>query len=114
MVLDACALRRDLELFPGGDLVEIGERGVNMSGGQKQRVSIARSVYANADIYILDDPLSAVDAHVGKHLFHHCLAGLLKDKLVILATNQLNYLPYCDNIIVMNNGTVSKFIFNSF
>ncbi len=86
MVIEACALQRDLELFPGGDMVEIGERGVNLSGGQvstnkyinnkrklnehfkKQRVSIARAVYNNADMYVLDDPLSAVDAHVGKHL----------------------------------------------
>eukprot|EP01133_Synstelium_polycarpum_P002620 gene2620-3012_t len=105
-VLEVCALERDIELFPQGDLVEIGERGVNLSGGQKQRVSIARAVYNNADIYILDDPLSAVDAHVGKHLFHKCFNGLLKNKTVILAANQLNYLPYADHVIVMRGGSI--------
>ncbi|EGG21172.1 ABC transporter C family protein [Cavenderia fasciculata] len=107
-VLQACALERDIELFPQGDLVEIGERGVNLSGGQKQRVSIARAVYNDADIYILDDPLSAVDAHVGKHLFYKTITGILKSKTVILAANQLNYLPFADNVIVMNHGYISE------
>ena len=62
--LDSCSLRTDLEMFSGGDLTEIGERGTNLSGGQRQRVSLARAVYSDADVYILDDPLSAVDAHV--------------------------------------------------
>jgi len=65
----ACALIKDFELFSNGDLTEIGERGINMSGGQKQRIQIARAVYQNADIYLLDDPFSAVDAHTGRELF---------------------------------------------
>ncbi|EGC34852.1 hypothetical protein DICPUDRAFT_55519 [Dictyostelium purpureum] len=107
-VLEVCALERDIELFPQGDLVEIGERGVNLSGGQKQRVSIARAVYADADVYILDDPLSAVDAHVGKHLFHKCFKGVLRNKTVILAANQLNYLPFASYCYVLKEGQVSE------
>ncbi|XP_042073998.1 ATP-binding cassette sub-family C member 2-like, partial [Haplochromis burtoni] len=82
-VIQACALAPDLELLPGGDLTEIGEKGINLSGGQKQRVSLARAVYSQADIYLLDDPLSAVDSHVGKHLFENVIGpnGLLKDKV---------------------------------
>ena len=68
-VVEACALGPDLEMLPGGDMIEIGEKGINLSGGQKQRVSMARSVYCNGSLYLLDDPLSAVDAHVGKHIF---------------------------------------------
>ena len=68
-MVDACALKPDLEILPGGDQIEIGEKGINLSGGQKQRVSMARSVYCNGSLYLLDDPLSAVDAHVGKHIF---------------------------------------------
>ena len=68
-VIDACALKPDLDILTGGDQTEIGEKGINLSGGQKQRVSLARSVYNNADLYLLDDPLSAVDSHVGKHIF---------------------------------------------
>uniref|UniRef100_A0A8C5JW94 MRP2 protein n=1 Tax=Junco hyemalis TaxID=40217 RepID=A0A8C5JW94_JUNHY len=82
-VLKACALLPDLELLPAGDQTEIGEKGINLSGGQKQRVSLARAVYSDADIYVLDDPLSAVDAHVGKYLFEHVLGpkGLLQKKV---------------------------------
>ena len=68
-VIEACALKPDLEMLPGGDQTEIGEKGINLSGGQKQRISMARSVYNNGSLYLLDDPLSAVDAHVGKHIF---------------------------------------------
>lgn len=70
--LKACALEKDLEGFPYGDLTEIGERGINMSGGQKQRLQLARAVYQDADVYLLDDPLSAVDAHTGSSLFNVC------------------------------------------
>ncbi|GAM21257.1 hypothetical protein SAMD00019534_044320 [Acytostelium subglobosum LB1] len=107
-VIEVCALQRDIELFPQGDDVEIGERGVNLSGGQKQRVSIARAVYNDADIYILDDPLSAVDTHVSKHLFHKCINGMLKEKTVILAANQLQYLPYADEVLVMKDGSIAE------
>ncbi|KAM9999108.1 hypothetical protein ACTFIZ_002667 [Dictyostelium cf. discoideum] len=105
-VLEVCALKRDIELFPQGDSVEIGERGINLSGGQKQRVSIARAVYSDADVYILDDPLSAVDSHVGKHLFHKCFKGILSNKTVILVANQLNYLPFADNTVVLKSGEI--------
>lgn len=82
-VIDACALSQDIDILPAGDMTEIGEKGINLSGGQKQRVSLARAVYANADVYFLDDPLSAVDTHVGKHLFDHVIgsSGLLKNKV---------------------------------
>src|SRR5262249_53671029 len=89
-----------------GDLTEIGERGINLSGGQKQRVSLARAVYANRQIVCLDDPLSAVDQHVGKRLFHDCIKGALKGKAIFLVTNQLHFLPKCDRIIVMKEGQI--------
>ncbi|KAJ6245302.1 multidrug-resistance like protein [Anaeramoeba flamelloides] len=106
-VLDICALRPDLEILPNGDLTEIGEKGVNLSGGQKQRVSLARSVYSNKDILLLDDPLSAVDAHVGKHLFDKCIkSDLLKSKTVLLISHQIQYLPQSDYIIVIDDGKI--------
>ncbi|XP_062436537.1 ATP-binding cassette sub-family C member 2 [Rhea pennata] len=109
-VLEACALLPDLELLPAGDQTEIGEKGINLSGGQKQRVSLARAVYSNADIYLLDDPLSAVDAHVGKYLFEHVLGpkGLLQKKTRILVTHSISFLPQVDNIVVLVAGAVSE------
>lgn len=109
-VIEACALAPDLELLPGGDLTEIGEKGINLSGGQKQRVSLARAAYSQADIYLLDDPLSAVDSHVGKHLFDQVIGpnGLLKDKTRILVTHGVGFLPYVDEIIVLVDGVVSE------
>uniref|UniRef100_A0A3P8P779 ABC-type glutathione-S-conjugate transporter n=1 Tax=Astatotilapia calliptera TaxID=8154 RepID=A0A3P8P779_ASTCA len=109
-VIEACALAPDLELLPGGDLTEIGEKGINLSGGQKQRVSLARAVYSQADIYLLDDPLSAVDSHVGKHLFENVIGpnGLLKDKTRILVTHGISFLPYVDEIVVLENGVISE------
>lgn len=80
-VVTACALDRDLELFPKKEETFIGERGVTLSGGQRARLALARAVYFNADIYLLDDPLSAVDSKVGSHLFEECIRGLLKDKV---------------------------------
>uniref|UniRef100_A0A8C5VSM2 Multidrug resistance-associated protein 1-like n=1 Tax=Microcebus murinus TaxID=30608 RepID=A0A8C5VSM2_MICMU len=108
-VLEACALLPDLEQLPNGDQTEIGERGVNISGGQKHRVSLARAVYSGADIYLLDDPLSAVDVHVGKQLFEKVIGslGLLKDKTRILVTNNLTLLPQMDLIVVMESGRVA-------
>ncbi|XP_072470803.1 multidrug resistance-associated protein 1-like isoform X5 [Notamacropus eugenii] len=109
-VLEACALLPDLEKFPNGDQTEIGERGVNISGGQKQRVSLARAVYSGADIYLLDDPLSAVDVHVGKHLFEKVIgsSGLLKNKTRVLVTHNLTVLPQTDLILVMESGKVTQ------
>ncbi|KFV74610.1 Canalicular multispecific organic anion transporter 1, partial [Dryobates pubescens] len=109
-VIKACALLPDMALLPAGDQTEIGEKGINLSGGQKQRVSLARAVYSNADIYVLDDPLSAVDAHVGKFLFEHVLGpkGLLKNKTRILVTHGVSFLPQVDNIVVLVEGAVSE------
>ncbi|XP_043350867.1 ATP-binding cassette sub-family C member 12 isoform X4 [Dermochelys coriacea] len=87
--INVCSLKSDMESLPYGDLTEIGERGLNLSGGQKQRISLARAVYANRDIYLLDDPLSAVDAHVGKYIFEKCIREALKGKTVVLVTHQL-------------------------
>ncbi|XP_027504550.1 multidrug resistance-associated protein 1-like isoform X2 [Corapipo altera] len=110
LVLESCALLPDLEQLPHGDQTEIGERGVNISGGQKQRVSLARAAYSNADLYLLDDPLSAVDVHVGKHLFEKLIgpSGLLKSKTRILVTHNLTLLPHTDLIIVMEEGRISQ------
>ncbi|EFJ52174.1 ABC transporter [Volvox carteri f. nagariensis] len=104
--LQACALVTDLELLPAGDASEIGEKGINLSGGQKHRVALARATYAAADIYLLDDPLSAVDAHVGRHLFEECICGLLEDRTRVLVTHQLQYLPSADLVVVMAGGAV--------
>jgi len=108
-VLDASALGPDLAQLPGGDLTEIGERGINLSGGQKQRVSIARALYSNKKFYIMDDPLSAVDSHVGKHIFEQGVQGYLKGKTIFLVTNQLQFLPQADNIIVLAEGRMVDF-----
>uniref|UniRef100_A0A673BAH3 ATP-binding cassette, sub-family C (CFTR/MRP), member 2 n=1 Tax=Sphaeramia orbicularis TaxID=375764 RepID=A0A673BAH3_9TELE len=108
--IEACALVPDLELLPGGDQTEIGEKGINLSGGQKQRVSLARAAYSEADIYLLDDPLSAVDSHVGKHLFDKVIGpnGILKDKTRVLVTHGVSFLPFVDEIIVLVDGKVSE------
>ncbi|KAI8344113.1 multi drug resistance-associated protein MRP [Chlamydoabsidia padenii] len=106
-VLDACALRPDLFILTDGDQTEIGERGINLSGGQKARISLARALYSRADIYLLDDPLSAVDAHVGKHLFDNVIGphGLLKNKARILVTHAITHLPLVNRIMMLlNNG----------
>ncbi|XP_033088059.1 multidrug resistance-associated protein 1-like isoform X3 [Trachypithecus francoisi] len=109
-VLEACALLPDLEQLPKGDQTEIGERGVNISGGQQHRVSLARAVYSGADIYLLDDPLSAVDVHVGKQLFEKVIGslGLLKNKTRILVTHNLTLLPQMDLIAVMESGRIAQ------
>ncbi|KAK3104315.1 ATP-binding cassette transporter yor1, partial [Teratosphaeriaceae sp. CCFEE 6253] len=100
-VIDACALRPDLEMLPSGDLTEIGERGITVSGGQKQRLNIARAIYFNADIVLMDDPLSAVDAHVGRHIMDNAICGLMRDKCRVLATHQLHVLHRVDRIVWM-------------
>ncbi|XP_058792378.1 multidrug resistance-associated protein 1 isoform X9 [Phymastichus coffea] len=109
-VVEACALTPDLKVLPAGDQTEIGEKGINLSGGQKQRVSLARAVYNNSDIYFLDDPLSAVDSHVGKHIFENLIGpkGLMRKKTRVLVTHGITYLPEVDNIIVLKDGQISE------
>ncbi|XP_053473507.1 multidrug resistance-associated protein 1 isoform X2 [Ictalurus furcatus] len=109
-VLEACALLPDLEILPGGDDTEIGEKGVNLSGGQKQRVSLARAVYCGCSVYLLDDPLSAVDAHVGKHIFEKVIGpqGLLQGHTRVLVTHGLSFLPQVDLILVMEDGQIRE------
>lgn len=102
-VVKACALEKDFSLFPNGDLSAVGERGVSLSGGQKARVSLARALYVDADIYLLDDPLSAVDTHVGRHLFDRGIKGYLRDKIRILVTHQLQYLRDVDQILILKD-----------
>ena len=110
MTVNSCALSSDLEMLSGGDMTEIGEKGINLSGGQKQRVSLARAVYSNCDVYFLDDPLSAVDAHVGKHIFQHVIGpdGMLKNKTRVLVTHGISFLPQVDHIIVVKDGKINE------
>ncbi|XP_067941485.1 ATP-binding cassette sub-family C member 2-like isoform X2 [Watersipora subatra] len=109
-VIKDCGLDEDFETLPNGDRSVIGEKGINISGGQKQRISLARAVYSNADIYLLDDPLSAVDIHVGKHIFEHVIGpnGLLKDKTRLMVTHGMHWLPHMDEIYVIDNGRLSQ------
>ncbi|KRF85622.1 multidrug resistance-associated protein 1 isoform X11 [Drosophila virilis] len=109
-VIDACALRTDIEILSAGDLTEVGEKGINLSGGQKQRISLARAVYHNADLYLLDDPLSAVDSHVGKHIFEEVIGpkGMLAKKTRVLVTHGITFLPQTDKIYVMKMGEISE------
>jgi ABC-type multidrug transport system fused ATPase/permease subunit len=106
--LYACALLSDLEIFPDGDATQVGEKGISLSGGQKARVSLARAVYSRADVYVMDDVLSAVDEHVGKHISNNVLGpnGLLKNKCRILATNSMAVLKYSNHITMMSEGRI--------
>ncbi|XP_066250934.1 probable multidrug resistance-associated protein lethal(2)03659 [Euwallacea similis] len=106
-VVRVCALDRDFDILPYGDKTVIGDRGVTMSGGQRARITLARAVYKEADIYLLDDPLSAVDTHVGKKLFEECIAGFLKNKCTVLVTHQLQFLKSVSKIYVMENGKIA-------
>ncbi|CAD8155775.1 unnamed protein product [Paramecium pentaurelia] len=101
-------LKEDIKILVKGDQTMIGEKGVNLSGGQKARVSLARAIYSNCDIYLLDDPISAVDVHVGKFIIYECLNGYLKDKTRILVTHALNYCQYTDYVYLMDNGTIAE------
>ncbi|KAM7525837.1 hypothetical protein LguiA_015739 [Lonicera macranthoides] len=107
-VLNKCSLLKDLELLPYGDCTVIGERGVNISGGQKQRIQLARALYQNADIYLLDDPFSAVDAHTATSLFNEYVMGALSGKTVLLVTHQIDFLPTFDNVLLMSEGKILK------
>ena len=104
--IEICQLARDLSILPGGDLTQIGEKGINLSGGQKARVSIARAVYANHDIVLMDDPLSALDAHVKKEIFEKVICHKLKDKTRLLATHAVDILDRVDKIIVIDQGRI--------
>ncbi|XP_006811395.2 ATP-binding cassette sub-family C member 8-like [Saccoglossus kowalevskii] len=109
-VLDVCALTPDLNLYAGGDMTEIGEKGINLSGGQKQRISVARAIYSKTDIIVMDDPLSALDVHVGKHLMEQAITGFVsnENRTVILVTHALQYLHHADQVIIMENGKIDK------
>lgn len=105
-VVKCCALERDFTLFPNADKTLVGERGASLSGGQKARINLARAVYRDVDIYFLDDPLSAVDSHVGRHLFDECVKQYLRKKAVILVTHQLQYLQSANQIVIMEHGSI--------
>lgn len=108
-VIYACSLESDLEILPAGDQTEIGERGITLSGGQKARISLARAVYADKDIILLDDVLSAVDARVAKHIMNNCILGLLSKKTRVLATHQLSLIDSSDFVVFLNgDGTIDK------
>ncbi|PAN23691.1 hypothetical protein PAHAL_4G110800 [Panicum hallii] len=106
--IKSCALDKDIENFDHGDLTEIGQRGLNMSGGQKQRIQLARAVYNDADVYLLDDPFSAVDAHTAAVLFYDCVMTALAEKTVVLVTHQVEFLTETSRILVMEGGQVSQ------
>lgn len=109
-IVKACALEADIEMLPAGDKTEIGEKGINLSGGQKQRISLARAVYSDSDVFLFDDPLSAVDSHVGKHIFDEVIGphGILKRKTTILVTHGVVFLPQVDSIYVMKEGEITE------
>ncbi|CAL8077701.1 unnamed protein product [Calicophoron daubneyi] len=110
-VVSACALQPDIDRLPGGDQTELGEKGVNLSGGQRQRISLARAVYQDCDVYLMDDCLSAVDTHVGQELFEKVLGpkGLLRKKTRILTTNSFSWLNQADWIVVLSqDGTIAQ------
>ncbi|KAG0056681.1 hypothetical protein BGZ83_003924 [Gryganskiella cystojenkinii] len=107
-VIKHCCLEADLKLFPFGDLTDIGERGVNLSGGQKARLSLARAVYFRSGLVVMDDPLSAVDAHVGKRLWEDCILRELSGRTRIIATHQLHVLPDVDYVICMKSGKIAE------
>ena len=105
-VLQICQLESDLDILPAGDMTEIGERGINLSGGQKQRVSIARAVYSDSDIYLVDDCLSALDAHVGKSILKEVFQNYLKEKTMIVATHHYHYIRPQERVILMKQGRI--------
>ncbi|OQU86955.1 putative ABC transporter C family member 15 isoform X3 [Sorghum bicolor] len=105
-VLQGCALNKDVELWASGDMTVVGERGMNLSGGQKQRIQLSRALYSDADVYLLDDPFSAVDAHTGAHLFKECLMSQMSSKTVIYVTHQLEFLRDADLVLVMKDGRI--------
>ncbi|XP_069116796.1 ATP-binding cassette sub-family C member 10-like [Argopecten irradians] len=107
-VLQAASLKKDLSMLPAGDKTEVGENGVTLSGGQKARLALARALYQDKDVYLLDDPLAAVDAHVAQHIYDNCIMGILKTKTKILCTHHAKFLGKADLVIVMDDGEISK------
>ena len=105
-IIEACALTEDFQRFPNGDQTVVGERGAVLSGGQRARVSLARAVYVDADLYLLDDPLSAVDFKVGRHIFEKCIKGLLGEKTRLLTSHQEQHMKDADQVIVLHKGRV--------
>ena len=107
-VLKKSCLIEDLKLFEAGDEALIGERGANLSGGQKARLALSRALYLDANIYLFDDPISAVDAKVGKHIFEEAILPLSKQKTVILVTHQVPYLSECDEVLILEEGKIVR------
>ncbi|KAG5881447.1 hypothetical protein JTB14_037665 [Gonioctena quinquepunctata] len=107
-VVRVCALETDFLQFPFGDRTPVEERGVSLSGGQRARINLARAVYATADVYLFDDPLSAVDTHVSKHLLEQCIRGYLRNKTRILVTHQLQVLKQADLVVIIEKGRIQK------
>ena len=99
-------MERDLEILPAGDSTEIGEKGIHLSGGQKARVSLARAVYSEAEIILMDDPISALDANAKKKIFKEVFQGLLKNKTRILVTHAVDFLHLVDHLIIMKDGKI--------
>uniref|UniRef100_A0AAY4DHX2 ATP-binding cassette sub-family C member 10 n=1 Tax=Denticeps clupeoides TaxID=299321 RepID=A0AAY4DHX2_9TELE len=106
-VIEACALSDDLNIFPAGDRTEVGENGVTLSGGQRNRLALARAVYMDKDVYLLDDPLASVDANVAQHLMDKCIMGILRPKTRILCTHRIEFLDKADVVVLMDNGTIT-------
>jgi ATP-binding cassette subfamily C (CFTR/MRP) protein 1 len=104
--IESCELESDLEIFPAGDLSQIGEKGINLSGGQKARISLARAVYHNADIILMDDVISALDAHVKRSIFDNVICGMLEDKTRILVTHSIDLIHPLDTVMLMKEGRV--------
>lgn len=107
-VVKACGMVKDLNAMKDGVYTKLGESGINLSGGQKARVALARCLYSDADIFLLDDPLAALDAYVGRQVFEHAIKRDLSGKTVLLATHQLQYMQQVDHIIVLDQGKVAE------
>eukprot|EP00057_Strongylocentrotus_purpuratus_P008604 XP_011663078.1 PREDICTED: ATP-binding cassette sub-family C member 9 isoform X1 [Strongylocentrotus purpuratus] len=109
-ILEACCLQPDIDILPMGDQTEIGEKGINLSGGQKQRISVARAMYSSNDVVLLDDPLSALDVHVGSHIFFKGILDFLIEerRTVVLVTHQIQYLEHADQVVFLKNGRIAR------
>ena len=105
--IQACQLVSDLKILTGGDMTEIGAKGINLSGGQKARISLARAVYSNCDVILMDDPISALDMHVRRKIFNDVFQGICAEKTRILVTHAIDYLSLCDRIVLMKNGQIT-------